>query len=184
MGRRRVTSARAGALSLLAGALLLGCASAGPYGYAQTYSALDAEESAAAGAADYDPVMIARKPRAWIGKRVSTFGVVQSVNALPDGSTEVLLGIRTLQARNLCESDDESTCRVTVSDSEFGTVHARLQPRKEEARITPGALLRVIGPIDTKPHPETGNSVIAAQYYRHWPLKQFVTTSARSYMLR
>lgn len=168
--------------------ILPACGAAGPYGYSRTYAPLDGEEDAASDVADYDPVMVNRKPRAWIGKRVSVFGVVQESATNPDGSQDLLLGIRTLQHRNLCESDDESTCRVTVSEGEFGHVHARVTLRPENKqgadRLTPGALIRVIGTIDAKPHTQTGNTVITASYYRVWPLRQFVTTAARSYMLR
>jgi hypothetical protein len=132
--------------------------------------------------------MVARKPRSWLGKKVSVFGSVTTLRVLPDGSTEALLAIRTLQPRNLCENDDQGSCRVTISEADFGTLHAKLHLRKEQLagpdRITAGCLLRVVGTIDSKPHPDTGNTVVDAQYYRNWPVLTFVTTAARSYMLR
>src|SRR5690242_12601149 len=102
----------AGSLGLLA----LSCGSAGPYGHARTYEPLGEEESAAAGTKDYDPVMAKRSPEKWKGKSVSAFGVVVNRASGPGGASEVKLSLRTLETRNLCESSDEDTCRVTVSD--------------------------------------------------------------------
>jgi hypothetical protein len=184
----RVHSSVHSVLALAVGLAGSGCAAAGPYGYARTYSTLDTEKAAAQGAVDYDPVMTARTPRNWQGKKVSVFGRVAAMKTLPNGATEVQLTLHTLQPRNLCENDDQTTCRVTISEASFGSVYAELKLLPEnqsgEGRVAPGSLLRVLGTVDPKPHAETGNTVITAQYYRHWPSKTFVTTAARSYMLR
>ena len=51
--------------------LCAACSSAGPYGYAPTYTPLDEEETAAEGAKEFDPVMAKRFPEEWRDKPVS-----------------------------------------------------------------------------------------------------------------
>ncbi|MEN9581289.1 MAG: hypothetical protein RJA70_4298 [Pseudomonadota bacterium] len=184
----RVRSLGEIAFAGLAASCYLACSSAGPYGHAKDYAPLGAEVDAASGAADYDPVMAGRQFDRWIGKSVSVFGVVKTRKELPDGSADLTLSIRTRQPRNLCESTDEETCRVTVGDHEFGVVHvsARLTPEDAEGsrRLGPGSLVRAIGAVKREVHAQTGNAVIAGQFYRHWPAGYYVTTQARAYMLR
>jgi hypothetical protein len=131
--------------------------------------------------------MMERKFHEWEGKRVSVFGVVKEVSTTDDGDDEVLLSVRTLQDRNLCESAAEDSCRVTVSEHEFTTLVARMQLKPSEQsgehRLAAGSLLRVIGPIAKERH-ETGKYVLVANYYRHWPRQYFVTTADRDYMKR
>ncbi len=165
----------------------MGCASAGPWGFSRQYTPLDAEETAAAGAVKYDPVMAERRAAEWVGKPLSVFGIVREVNDSPQG-TELLLSVRVLQDRNLCETASESSCRVTVSEHEFGQmvaiVNLRPEERSGEARLITGSLVRVVGPLAAKPDQKTGLHRIDASYYRHWPHKYFVTTADRDYMLR
>jgi hypothetical protein len=158
------------------------CASGGPYGYARTYVPTSDEEDAAEGASEYDPVMAQRVEDEWIGKKVSIFGVVNSISSLPDGAEDVLLSVRGLQPRNLCLSHDEETCRVTVTDHEFAKLHATIVLKEDLAKVGPGSLLRVIGKISEKPHPKTGNRVIIAELYRQWPANEFVTLSEREFL--
>ena len=112
---------------LLALALLTGCGSAGPYGYSRTYSPLGAEDDAAEGAREYDPVMSERDKADWKKAKVSVFGIVTKRVAGPAGVAYVTLSVRTLEVRNLCDQLDEETCRVTVGEHEFAIVHAKLQ---------------------------------------------------------
>lgn len=164
------------------------CSSAGPYGYAKEYAPIGGEVEAASEAADYDPVMAGRQFEKWVGKTVSVFGVVKARQDKPDGSVDLTLSIRTRQPRNLCESSDEETCRVTVGDHEFGQVHVTVKPSPEDAdgrlRLGRGSLVRAIGAVSRQTHAQTGNTVISANFYRHWPDRYYVTTKARSYMLR
>ena len=167
---------------------LVGCYSPGEYGYSRTYSALDAEEAAAEKAKDYDPVMAQRLPHEWQGQTVSAFGIVKSRGQGPAGTADLALGIHTLAERNLCEEPDEATCRVTVSEREFALVHAlvKLSGQDEIGKnsVASGSLVRVIGVVGDEVGSNDGTPVIRAQYYRHWPKDTFVTTAARSYMLR
>src|SRR5262245_57138405 len=119
-------------VAVVAGSLAIACGSAGPYGHSQTYSPLGEEESAAEGAKDYDPVMAKRSPERWKGKSVSAFGIVVNRSSGPAGASEVKLSVRTLETRNLCESTDEDTCRVTVSEHEHAIVHAMLHLKAED----------------------------------------------------
>lgn len=183
--RSALAALRATSFFLVASALSA-CGSAGPYGHARNYSSLGAEADAARGAVDYDPVMANRLAHEWAGRRVSVFGTIDSVQPGGAGSADVLIAIRTLQGRNLCATEASSSCRVTVSEQSFGTVHVMLDPLRvtPEGQLLPGALLRVIGDVHDAPHPTTGNTVIRSGFTRLWPPQQFVTTKAREYLLR
>ena len=106
---------------------LAGCHSAGPYGHSRTYTPLDEEEDALRGAKNYDPVMVQREPLKWKGKPVNVFGVVKSRNDGTCGAAYLTLSVRTLEPRNLCDTEDEDTCRVTVSDREHAVIHAQVK---------------------------------------------------------
>jgi len=174
--------------ALCACLLLAGCYSPGEYGYSRTYTPLDAEESAAENAKEYDPVMAQRLPHEWKGKTVSVFGIVKSRSQGPAGTADLALGVHSLAQRNLCEEPDESTCRVTVSEREYAVVHAlvKLSGQDEIGKdsVGPGSLVRVVGVVGEEVGKDDGTPVIRARYYRHWPEEFFVTTEARSYMLR
>ncbi|HLV22804.1 MAG TPA: hypothetical protein VKZ49_18065 [Polyangiaceae bacterium] len=167
--------------------LTLGCSSAGPYGYSRTYSPADGEEDATEGAREYDPVMVDRFPAEWKASKVTLFGVVQERQPGPAGKTRVTLSMRTLSERNLCDTADEATCRVTVSDREHATVHALVQLERDDdlgkLRVSSDSLLRIVGRIADRRH-QDGTPVILVDYYRHWPPGQWVTTSAASHMRR
>ncbi len=173
-------------LALALPLLLLGCHSAGPYGYSRTYQPLSAEDSAAEGAREYDPVMAERDKEAWKKGSVSLFGVVKSRAAAKDGGAYVLLSMRTLSDRNLCDEFDEDTCRVTVSEHEHATLHATLKLSSEDDigqySVGKGSLLRVIGKLTDEVDPDDGTPVLRVSYYRHWPRNFFVTTAAASGM--
>lgn len=160
-----------------------GCSSAGPYGYSRTYSPLDAEEAAAAGAREYDPVMAERDKAEWKKAKISVFGVVLKRAEGPGGKADVKLSVRILEARNLCEQLDEETCRVTVGQNEFAIVHARLTlaPGDDlgDKSLNRGSLVRVIGKLTDEVDREDGSPVLEGQYYRHWPRNYFVTTASR-----
>jgi hypothetical protein len=162
---------------------LSACHSAGPYGYSRTYSALDAEESSAEGAREYDPVMIERDRAEWKKGKVSVFGIVSQRKEGPAGTAYVTLSVRTLEARNLCEELDEATCRVTVGEREFAIVHAQLKlsPADDigDKSLNRGSLVRVLGKLTDEVDPEDGSPVLKAEYYRHWPRNFFVTTASR-----
>lgn len=168
--------------------LIAACGSAGLYGHSQTYSPLDEEEDAAEHAVEYDPVMAKRFPDEWKSKVVSIFGIVESRSPGPSGTTLVTLSVRTLEPRNLCETVDEDTCRVTVSENEHGVVHAVLKLRPDddigEHSVGTRSLVRVIGTLTSKPDAQDGEPVAVAKYYRHWPYNFYVTTAARTFMRR
>ena len=166
--------------------LLAACHSAGPYGFSRTYSALSAEEDAAEGAKEYDPVMIERAPGSWRGQRVSIFGVVKERKEGQGGSAYLTLSVRTLASRNLCDQEDQDTCRVTVSDHEFAVLHAVAKLRPNDAlgkeSLAPGSLVRVIGKLTDDVDKTDGAAILQANYYRHWPRNYFVTMADRDHM--
>ena len=154
--------------------LLGACRSPGPYGYAQTYAPTGEERAAAAGARDYDPVMFAREPARWRSIDVSLFGVVTSRGPGPGGASHLTLSVRRVEPRNVCTNrNDEDTCRVTVTERDFGVVHAlvALRPDDEvgERSVGVGSLVRVIGRFGEDVDPNDGAPIVRARFYRHWP---------------
>ena len=163
-------STTAAMLSLVVTAL--SCRSAGPYGYSRTYSATSDEARAVAGKTELDPHAIPRsadqRTRAFWA-----FGVVTHRSPGPGGAAYVALSLRALQPQNRCESNDEDTCRVTVSDRETGRVHALVTLGADddlgERSVGLGSLLRVVGTIAEDVDPSDGSAIVRATYYRHWP---------------
>ena len=170
------------ALSLLGS----GCHGAGPYGHSPHYAPLSDEEAAAAGAREYDPVMAERQPDQWRHGKVSLFGVVQKREPGPGGQAKLTIGVRRLEPRNLCDNEnDDDSCRVTVSDRDFGVVWALVSLRGDDdvgpRSVGPRSLVRVVGTIGQDVSP-TGAAVVHAQYYRHWPAFTYVTRASASEM--
>jgi hypothetical protein len=164
------------------------CHSAGLYGHSKTYEPLGDEEDAAAAAVEFDPVMARRSPAEWQGRTVTLFGVVQNRQEGPGGTVRATLSVRTLEPRNLCETADEDSCRVTVSDREHAVVHTLLKLRNDDAigehSLGPRSMIRVVGKLSDEVDPTDGAPVLVAQYYRHWPRNYYVTTAARTFMRR
>lgn len=175
-------------VALLCVALSVGCGSAGPYGFSRVYEPLGDEEDEAEGAKEYDPVMIEREPETWKKHRISVFGIVRGRSQAPGGSAYLTLGVRTLSERNICDTAADDSCRVTVSQHDFATVHAiaKLRPEDDLGKLSlrPGALVRVIGKLNDDVDKNDGAPVLAVSYYRHWPRNYFVTTADRDHMQR
>ena len=173
-------------LAILLSLGVLGCHSAGPYGYSREYTPLSAEEEAVAAAREYDPVMVQRDPDDWKKGKVSLFAVVLARKDGPGGAAYLSLGMRTLAPRNLCDDFDEETCRVTVSSKEHAVVHAvaKLQSGDDigKTSVAAGSLLRLVGKISDSVDPNDGQPVLEVSYYRHWPRGYFVTTNDSDHM--
>lgn len=166
----------------LALVLLAACHSAGPYGYAAQYANGEGEETAATGAKEYDPVMYGREPEQWRKGTSSLFGVVTGRAPGPGGAASLTMNVRRIEPRNLCTNkNDEDTCRVTVSDRDFGVVHALVMLRPEddigEHAVGVGSLVRVIGKLGEDADPNDGAPTLRATFYRHWPRYFYVTKS-------
>jgi hypothetical protein len=172
----------------LPAAVLAACHSAGPYGYSRAYTPLDAEASAADNSKEYDPVMANRLPHEWQGKDVDLFGIVLDRSEGRDGLADLTLSMRRLAPRNLCESGEEDSCRVTVSDREMSRVHALVKvdaaDEVGQTRLQPRSLVRIVGRLEDQPDKGDGSPVLLVSYYRHWPPDYYVTEQARSYMKR
>ncbi|HEY2517684.1 MAG TPA: hypothetical protein VGI39_42740 [Polyangiaceae bacterium] len=167
--------------------VFLSACSAGRYGHSPTYAPLSGENEAVAGARDYDPVMYARQPEEWRQGTVSLFGVVTNRGTGPGGGAYLTLSVRHLETRNLCENhNDEDTCRVTVSDKDFGSVHALVKLTGEddvgEHSVSAGSLLRLVGKFGENVDPNDGGPILHATWYRHWPRYFYVTSAARGLM--
>ncbi len=161
-------------------ALVAGCHGAGAYGHAPEYAPLDEESAAVAGARDYDPVMVGRQPDEWRKGHVALFGVVEKRAAGPGGQALLTLSVRRLELRNLCDNaNDSDSCRVTVSDKDFGVVHALVSlhgdddvgPRSVGLR----SLVRIVGTIGQE---TDGGVVLHATWVRHWPAFFYVTRAS------
>jgi hypothetical protein len=176
-----------GPIPLVLGALLLaGCHGAGPYGHAPRYVELDDETAAVAGAREYDPVMVERQPEEWRKGKIALFGVVESRSAGPGGAALLKLSVHRLEPRNLCESEtDDDSCRVTVSDKDFGVVYALVVLRGDDDvgphAVRQRSLLRIVGTLGQDVSPE-GAPILHATYYRHWPPFFYVTRSSATVM--
>ena len=166
----------------------LGCSSAGPYGFSRVYEPLSEEEDYAENAKEYDPIMVEREPETWKQTTLSVFGVVRQRKQAPGGGAYLTLGVRTLAKRNACDSPADDSCRVTVSEREHAVVHAvvKLRPGDEmgQESLRPGSLVRVIGKLSDDVDKNDGAQVLKAVYYRHWPMKYFVTDVSREHMTR
>jgi len=164
-----------------------GCRSAGPYGYAAQYTATSDEQAATTGTREYDPVMYGREPEAWRKSRTALFGLVTGRAPGPGGAAYLTLSVRKLETRNLCtNANDEDTCRVTVSDRDFGIVHvlAALRPDDDmgEHSMGVGSLVRAVGSFGEDVDPKDGAPILRATFYRHWPRYFYVTRSSADLM--
>ena len=162
------------------------CSSAGPYGYSREYSPLDEEEELLDGARELDPVDVERNAETWKKGRISVFGVVKERKQGPGGATDLTLSMRSLATRNLCDSRDEATCRVTISEREHALVHAIAALKGEDdlgrKAVMPGSLVRVIGRLAQGVDAKDGTYVLQAEYLRHWPRDEYVTMGERDSM--
>jgi hypothetical protein len=78
--------------------------------------------------------------------------------------------------------NDRDSCRTTVSDHDFGVVHALLTLAPDDdigpLSIGIGSLLRVVGTFAEQADPADGAPIVKGSYYRHWPRYYFVTKSS------
>jgi hypothetical protein len=172
---------------VLAG-LALSCRGEGPYGHSRLYAPTHNEQLAASTGIEFDAYAFGRAPEKLKNKSVWLFGVVTERRPGAGGAAYLALSLRTLQPRNLCESDDEDSCRVTVSDREMGRAHALIALRSEdefgELSVGLGSLVRVVGHVAEGVDSADGTAVVRADFYRHWPRGFYVTTRAAGMMHR
>jgi hypothetical protein len=167
--------------------LLAGCHGAGPYGHSPDYAPIDDESAAVAGARDFDPVMYDRQRDEWKKSNVTLFGIVDARTAGPGGSAMLKLAVHRLEPRNLCANrNDDDSCRVTVSDKDFGVVYVLVQLRAEDdvgpRAVGTRSLLRVVGQFGEEVGPSEGAPVIHVTWYRHWPANFYVTSAMANEM--
>jgi hypothetical protein len=164
-------------------ALAAACHGAGAYGHSPRYVELDDETASSAGAREYDPVMAQQQPEAWRKGKVTLFGVVESRTPAPGGQAMLKLSVRRLEPRNLCQSQqDDDSCRVTVSDKDFGTIYATVPVRGDDdsgpRAVGIRSLVRVVGTLGQDVSPSDGAPILHAAWYRHWPVYFYVTRSS------
>ena len=174
-------------IAVCACALVIGCHSPGRYGFAATYAPRDDEAQAIATATNYDPVMYQREPEVWRAKPTTLFGVVTARSAGAGGAAYLTLTVRTLETRNLCDNaNDEDSCRVTVSDKDFGVVHAVVNLLPDDdiggQSIGGASLVRLVGTFAEAADANDGAPVLRVTYYRHWPRNFYVTRASAETM--
>ncbi len=174
-----------------AGLAFAGCAGSGPYGHAPDYVPLGSEREAVAHARPYDGRRGSERrpddggrPARHGGTEpryasVTLFGVVDVRSVGPGGQALLKLGVRALEPHNVCErAGDDDSCRVTVSDKDFGVVWALVALRAEDdtgpRAIGQRSLVRVVGTIAEDVSPVDGAPVVHAAWYRHWPARQYL----------
>jgi hypothetical protein len=165
----------AGVLSFVS---VAGCGGGGKFGYAPNYVQTESEEAATKGAKEYDPVMYQREPEVWRKSNIVLFGVVTARAPGNGGTANLTVSVRRLEPRNLCSNgNDEDTCRVTVSDRDFGVVHALVSLKGEddvgEHSVGLGSLVRLVGQFGQDV--ESSGPTLRATFYRHWPRNYYVT---------
>lgn len=163
--------------------LSLACQGAGPYGHAPRYVELDEETATAAGAREYDPVMAERQPEEWHKGKVVLFGTVESRSAGADGHALLKVSVRRLEPRNLCDNaNDDDSCKVTVSDKDFGVVWVLASLRGDDdvgpRSVGLRSLVRVVGTLGQDVSPRDGAPIVHATWYRHWPAFYYVTRAS------
>jgi len=167
---------------------LCACAGSGPYNFAREYAPLKAERDHYEGTARqiaYEDVQ--RDPNGFTKSEVGWFGVVTSYTDLLDGRERIGLSMRTHQPRHLCSTNQDSSCRVTVSDRSMGSfvIEVTLSPEEKlgRDRIWIGSLLKVYG-TPTGEYDDEGGLLLNVSYYRHFPRGTYVTTAHRAAMRR
>lgn len=167
-------------LALACALVVVGCHSPGPWGHSVAYAPTSEEEAQTKDARAYDPVMVQREPEVWRKGKLVLFGIVTSRAPGPGGAAYLTLTVRRLEPRNLCgNANDEDTCRVTVSDRDFGVVHAMVALRPDddtgEHSVGIGSLLRIVGTLGEDVDSADGAPVVRSSFYRHWPVHYYAT---------
>jgi len=170
--------------ALLPLAVTLACRSAGPYGYSVEYAPGDEETKTVAGSREFDPVVFDREKEEWRKGTVNLFGVVDSRAPGAQGAALLKLSVRRLEPRNLCKDPrDEDTCRVTVSDKDYGVVYAQVALHGDDdtgpKAVAAKSLVRLVGTFGEEVNATSGAPVLHASFYRHWPVGFYVSKDAR-----
>lgn len=164
------------------------CGGAGPYGYAREYVPLGDEEDHIESATEITYEEVRRDPVDFQSTKVGWFGVVTDVNVDSSGAGTITMTYRTLSARNLCEDERDSSCRVTVSEREGGSFTAQVRLRSSELagekKLWIGSLVKIYGSPTGELDRESGGPILQADFHRHWPRGTYVTTGARGNMRR
>ncbi|MCX7807408.1 MAG: hypothetical protein N2515_02260 [Deltaproteobacteria bacterium] len=159
----------------------------GPYGFARRYVPLPEEEPLLKRSA-FATLEDVRRLRPEEQPFISWFGVVVEPPQNEGVKTRVRLSLRAHQERHLCSDENESSCRVTVSERSMGHVTAIFHARPQDLlpgpeRLGIGSLLRIYGRA-TGEIDSMGDPVIQVEFYRHWPRHTYVTTQMAARMRR
>lgn len=159
------------------------CGGAGPYGHAAHYEPTAAEREAVASAREYETARApGRAGQGWQEGKVALFGVVERREVGAAGQALLKLSVRALQSSNACARvGDDDSCRVTVTDQDFGVVWALVALRADDdtgpRAVNQHSLVRIVGAVEQDVSPIDGAPVVHGTWYRHWPSTEYVTGS-------
>lgn len=172
-------------------AFLFCACGANTWSYSRSYQALDGEDAYLKRQVPMGYEELRRYPDRVGAGVVGWFGVVLSIEALPEAIDpafqKVLLSIRSHQPRHLCHNETEGSCRVTVSNREVGqawVVLRGVQPEQLQGRdgIKVGTLLKIYAERMNPQLDEQGRPTLSADWFRHFPVGRYVTTRLATHM--
>lgn len=161
---------------------IVGCAGAGPYGHARHYEPTGAEREATAGAREYDAMRVRERPDDSRRGKVALFGLVESREVGGAGQALLKLSVRSLEPNSTCSRPaEEESCRVTITDQDFGVVWALIALRADDDvgphAVGQHSLVRIVGTVAQDVSPTDGAPVVHGTWYRQWPTMEYVTRS-------
>lgn len=159
-----------------------------PYGYAPEYAPLGDEEGFIDQAQEASYEDVRRNPAEFDGTLIGWFAVVQKVEpGDAAGQYRVSMDLRFHQERHLCTDQFDSSCRVTISERSGGPFTALMVLRTEDQagkyRIGAESLVKLYGKA-THDYDPQGGPILRVEYYRHWPVGNYVSTGHRGAMKR
>jgi hypothetical protein len=161
---------------------IVACGGAGSYGHAPHYEPTASERDAVAGAHEYDALHARARAGDPRGRNVTLFGVVETREVGSGGQALLKLSVRALEPNSVCaRPGDDDSCRVTVTDQDFGVVWALVALRADDDvgphAVGQRSLLRLVGDVEQDVSPTDGAPVVHCTWYRHWPSLEYVTRS-------
>lgn len=161
---------------------IVACGGSGPYGHAPRYEPTAAERDAVAGALEYDAPRAQAHAVDLRRSKVALFGVVETREVGARGRALLKLSVRALEPSSVCaRPGDDDSCRVTVTDQDFGVVWALVALRADDdvgpRAVGQRSLLRLVGDVEQDVSPTDGAPVVHCTWYRHWPSAEYVIRS-------
>lgn len=166
---------------LAAAALVSACGAAGQYGHSRSYVALSSERDWEGRAQDSVHDEVRRMPDLYQGRTLSGGG-----DRGGGGARGRALAAGDAAAHAPGPSPLRRRVRVELSgDGEparrrafHGACSSARRIRPGSTGVQPNSLVRVYGTLRTGEYDVNGGPVLRAEYYRHWPRGEYVTTGS------